>query len=327
MDPLRARNRRRGGESGGRGGARVLARSDRHRELGPRRHARRRGRRPDRADPVPQCRRAGVHRVAWAGGGARRVVPLVLVDARRCVRDRRRRIDAQPLPREQGHLRTGRLRRRTAARHVHVRRGLPLVGLPAHRRRDGCRGSLVAAAQRAPRSPSRGRNRARLEDRYRRGARRHDRGADARSRRLDAAARDQHGDRDRLSVARRRHRVRGTTVTRPDGPRRLRGVGGRSIRHVVRLAVPPRRHRRRAHRDSRRSARRAARLADAGRQSGGPHVRFLGPDQRDGPRQLGPDGRVRRHPPVAADAVRCRDRCPAPSGPVRPGRRVRVDGS
>ena len=206
----------------------------------------------------------GVHRVAWVGGGARRVVPLVLVDARRCVRDRRRRIDAQPLPREQGHLRTGRLRGRAVARHVHVRRGLPLVGIPAHRRRDGCRGSLVATAKRAPRSPPRGRDRARLEDRYRRGARRHDRGADARSRRLDAAARDQHGDRDRLSVARRRHRVRGTTVARPDGPRRLWCVGGRSIRHVVRLAVPPRRHRRRAHRDSRRSARRAARLADRG---------------------------------------------------------------
>ena len=156
---------------------------------------------------------------------------------------------------------------------------------------------------------------------------RHDRGAAARSRRLDAAARDQHGDRDRLSVARRRHRVRRTTVARPDGPRRLRGVGGRSPRHVVRLAVPPRRHRRRAHRDSRRSARRAARLADPGRQSGRAHVRLLGPDQRDGARQLGPDRRVRRHPPVAADAVRRRDRCLAPSGPLRPGRACRVSRS
>ncbi len=80
----------------------------RHRQLGARRRARRRRRRPRRADPLPQRRRPGVHRAARPGRRARRLVPLVLVDARRRVRHRRRRVDPQPLHRGQGRLRPAR---------------------------------------------------------------------------------------------------------------------------------------------------------------------------------------------------------------------------
>ena len=70
-------------------------------------------------------------------GRARRIVPLVLVDARRGVRYRRRRVDPQPLHREQGRVRPVGRRRRAPARQVHIGIGVPVLRVPPHRRRHG----------------------------------------------------------------------------------------------------------------------------------------------------------------------------------------------
>ena len=69
------------------------------------RRARRRRRGAGRADPVPQRRRARLHVLRGLAAALVGLVPLVLVDARRCVRHRRRGVDAQPLHREQGGVR------------------------------------------------------------------------------------------------------------------------------------------------------------------------------------------------------------------------------
>ena len=105
MDPLRSLHRRRRREPDRSGGARVLTRSDRDGELGIGWSAGRSRRSAHRSDPLSQRARTRLHRVARVGRRARRIVPVVLVDAGWGVRHRCRRVDPQPLHREQGSLR------------------------------------------------------------------------------------------------------------------------------------------------------------------------------------------------------------------------------
>ena len=119
-----------------------VARPDRGGELGARRRARGVRRRPDRADFVPERRRARLHRAARPSRRSRGVL-IVLGDTRRRVRRRRRRVTPRQRHRPSGPVQAAHRSRRPLFGEFTASVGVGAGGVLDHRDRAGDRRDRV----------------------------------------------------------------------------------------------------------------------------------------------------------------------------------------